>query len=700
MLDYVVVFTKGGIILWDFNSSDFTYNTCINNVIRTIVLEERNTDYKYFENQNLAVQFKLDNELDLVYAVVFQKVIKLNYVEALLEDMQRKFKRMFVEMLVSVQRLCTSYDFSKEYQLTLSSVEKSANKVNMAPKQMRSFNESTKSKKNVASMYDETKTEKEKKVVIQETSKQQQASATTVNFILENRKKLKEKLAGKKSPTECKSTSLEKAGKKPRVWDLGGSAKDAVVLDRSKDQPQDVQYKNIQNDHVGALSALKRPVEFWDDWLVHLTVLKLAYETRKQWELSLVADDVPSFTSLRDFLETRARSLEMVPAAANARTTAKNVLHTTCNQLVPKNHPSSKTAKTTSYTYCKGEHRIYTCEKFNQLDARAKLSTIKSDGACLNCLSKGHVFANCRSSPSCPICQRRHHTLLHAGLNTNEAAPAMQNAVQNNVTSHNAGAERVVLLGTADILLQDNSGRCQPARALFDNGSHASFITEPCVQRLRLPRNTSSDCVTGIGSVQGGRTKGEVKLSIAPKSLISKFHVSTLILSKITNDLPTNALSESRWPHVSGLPLADPNYFKPGPIDVLISMDEMDKFLLDGLKKGENGTPMAQNTVFGWVLFGNATPPQIKPRVISTHYCNTQLTDLLAKFWELEELPPRKFYTPEELYCEKLFDDTTQRATDGRFIVRLPLKPEVLIGESRNAAVRVTQTFTKSTANL
>ncbi|XP_067638485.1 signal recognition particle receptor subunit alpha homolog isoform X2 [Eurosta solidaginis] len=282
MLDYVVVFTKGGIILWDFNSSDFTYNTCINNVIRTIVLEERNTDYKYFENQNLAVQFKLDNELDLVYAVVFQKVIKLNYVEALLEDMQRKFKRMFVEMLVSVQRLCTSYDFSKEYQLTLSSVEKSANKVNMAPKQMRSFNESTKSKKNVASMYDETKTEKEKKVVIQETSKQQQASATTVNFILENRKKLKEKLAGKKSPTECKSTSLEKAGKKPRVWDLGGSAKDAVVLDRSKDQPQDVQYKNIQNDIVGTMQGSIRDLEVEsDDDIIEFDERKSANSKKK-----------------------------------------------------------------------------------------------------------------------------------------------------------------------------------------------------------------------------------------------------------------------------------------------------------------------------------------------------------------------------------------------------------------------------------
>nr|XP_014094896.1 uncharacterized protein LOC106620797 [Bactrocera oleae] len=120
----------------------------------------------------------------------------------------------------------------------------------------------------------------------------------------------------------------------------------------------------------------------------------------------------------------------------------------------------------------------------------------------------------------------------------------------------------------------------------------------------------------------------------------------TLILPKITNDLPTSDVPTSSWPHCVDMPLADRHYSKPGPIDILIGMDKMAKSLLHGLRKGERGTPIAQNT-----------------------------------FWEVEELPARKFLSPEESMCEELYDDTTERAS-------VPLKKNILIGESRGAAMR------------
>ncbi|XP_054087607.1 uncharacterized protein LOC128922101 [Zeugodacus cucurbitae] len=440
--------------------------------------------------------------------------------------------------------------------------------------------------------------------------------------------------------------------------------------------------------HVGALRALGRPVEFWDDWLIHLTVSKLSYETRKHWELSILLDDLPSFSALREFLENRARSLEMVPSVSTtAKTTTKNVFHTAFTQ--PEIHvPTSTATKVSNCVYCNEEHRIYSCSQFSQLDPKGRLSAIKKLGTCINCLSKGHMLTRCRSTSSCRICQRRHHTLLHASF-INQPATSESTANEHfNVTAHHANADRVILLPTAEIMIQDFAGRWQPARALLDNGSHASFITEACIQRLRLPRSPSSAYVTGIGSLQGGRTKGEVTLNISPRTLKTQFQVSTLILPKITNDLPTASLPRSAWPHITDLPLADWNYSDPGPIDILIGMDTMDKFLLSGLRKGERGTPMAQNTVFGWVLFGNATNSQNPPLKVTTLHSDTHLNQLISKFWELEELPTRKFYSPEESLCEKLFYETTQRAPDGRFIVRLPFKKNLLIGESRQAAVR------------
>ncbi|CAD7001424.1 unnamed protein product [Ceratitis capitata] len=148
-------------------------------------------------------------------------------------------------------------------------------------------------------------------------------------------------------------------------------------------------------------------------------ISKLAYETCKQWELSQV-DDFPAYSMLHDLLETRARSLEMVPIAfKNTKPTVKNVLHAMHNQ--------------------------------SNLE-RAKLAAIKEEGACINYLSKGHVFVKCRSLSSSHICQCHHHTLLHSSLNSQPTEPA-------NISLHYADFERVILLAIAEVLLKDYANR-------------------------------------------------------------------------------------------------------------------------------------------------------------------------------------------------------------------------------------------------
>lgn len=270
MLDFVVVFTKGGVVLWNCNSTGQNVTACLNNLIRSVILEERSSESQYFEEENLAIQFKLDNELDLVYAVVFQKVIKLPYVDVFLSDMQNVFKEKFSDTLMSSQRYAMDYEFEREFRATLATAESSAKENSKAPKAMRSFDQSLKSKKTVASMIespnDNKKNDLVKKVNIIESPKAvaSDKSVSSEDIILENRKKLREKLSGKKSPQPEKQTKAEreKAGKKPRVWDLGGNAKDAVVLDRSKDQAEDVQYnKKIQNNIVGTMQGSIRDLE-------------------------------------------------------------------------------------------------------------------------------------------------------------------------------------------------------------------------------------------------------------------------------------------------------------------------------------------------------------------------------------------------------------------------------------------------------
>ncbi|XP_017467870.1 PREDICTED: uncharacterized protein LOC108360193 [Rhagoletis zephyria] len=105
--------------------------------------------------------------------------------------------------------------------------------------------------------------------------------------------------------------------------------------------------------HIRELKALRRTVEFWDDWLVHEVVNKLAFETRKQWELSLVSDEPPTFDQLSAFHEVRCQSLSMLSTATGSATPGKPTSASTASKSAKVFHalPENNSA---SCSYCKG----------------------------------------------------------------------------------------------------------------------------------------------------------------------------------------------------------------------------------------------------------------------------------------------------------------------------------------------------------
>ncbi|XP_004527482.1 uncharacterized protein LOC101455800 [Ceratitis capitata] len=380
-------------------------------------------------------------------------------------------------------------------------------------------------------------------------------------------------------------------------------------------------------------------------------------------------------------------------------------------------------------SYCKAAHKIYFCDKFRNLDFSAKSKFIKESKACWNCLSPGHSKDRCNSSSACRVCSQRHHTLLHntavssatasahvveskstalctasvdtasfptaSSLTTSSPIASYENRTAthrssclSNRASPMLTTQKLVLLSSALVRIRDCAGQWKTARLLFDTGSHASFVTETCVQRLGLTRTSSSVFVTGIGSSQGGRCKGETLLTLSPHCSGHCYSITALILPKITNDLPTQRLLVSKWPHVQGLVLDDPYFAEPGCIDILIGMDVMDQLICMEFRKGPPGTPMMQKTVFGWTLFGNiVNPVTLTNNLLSLHW-DIHLDRALARLWELEELPEKRYLTHEENFCEDHFISTHKRMPDGRFVVELPLKPNESLGESRDFAVR------------
>ena len=60
-------------------------------------------------------------------------------------------------------------------------------------------------------------------------------------------------------------------------------------------------------------------------------------------------------------------------------------------------------------------------------------------------------------------------------------------------------------------------------------------------------------------------------------------------------------------PHLKDLKLADPVFGRPGKIDILLGIDVYTDVLLHGRRSGPPGSPIAFETIFGWVLAGRTS---------------------------------------------------------------------------------------------
>lgn len=105
------------------------------------------------------LQYKLDNEFDLVFVVAYQKILQLSYVDKFLNDVQLEFRDKYKNELAD-KRFFQQFDFAQTFQSILGKAEEWGKTQSKLPKQMRTFDESAKSKKTVASMIERKGEEK------------------------------------------------------------------------------------------------------------------------------------------------------------------------------------------------------------------------------------------------------------------------------------------------------------------------------------------------------------------------------------------------------------------------------------------------------------------------------------------------------------------------------------------------------------
>ncbi|XP_022255155.1 signal recognition particle receptor subunit alpha-like isoform X2 [Limulus polyphemus] len=238
-----------------------------------------------FEHDGLTLEYKLDNEFELVFVVAYQKILQLSYIDKFLDDVHLEFRDKFKEDLENGQ-FFSNFDFGNEFEKILASAEEYGRIVTSQPKKMRTFEESLKSKKTVASMIENKKEPKptskgkENKESLKgkndnnKTAPKSCVRATQNGFteknsvvlngevdseiIIKNRQKMFEKMQGKpkKSDKTKSPSSKENKTKKPRVWDNSGTCRDAQFLDFSEEP-------KIRQEGTGSEDYLNEETRAW-----------------------------------------------------------------------------------------------------------------------------------------------------------------------------------------------------------------------------------------------------------------------------------------------------------------------------------------------------------------------------------------------------------------------------------------------------
>jgi len=159
MLDFFTIFSKGGILLWCFKGADLlpkdwdAFTPAVNKFIKTVLLQEKSGNRTaQFESGSLALKYKLDNEFELVFIAAFQKMLPLQYLDKLLDEIQLLFRDKFSKDLQDRHLFSRAYSsFTPTFESTLKRVEMSVRKSGNTSN-MKSFEESEKSKKTLESM--------------------------------------------------------------------------------------------------------------------------------------------------------------------------------------------------------------------------------------------------------------------------------------------------------------------------------------------------------------------------------------------------------------------------------------------------------------------------------------------------------------------------------------------------------------------
>jgi hypothetical protein len=164
--------------------------------------------------------------------------------------------------------------------------------------------------------------------------------------------------------------------------------------------------------------------------------------------------------------------------------------------------------------------------------------------------------------------------------------PQRDSISNSNVTQQNNDITEI-LLATAMLKVCTADGSYKTMRALIDQGSQVSIITENAAQRLSLPRRNCKGSIFGVG-VKPNSCKGIIDVTCSSMDDNYLFDTSVFVMQNLIKHLPNTTFNKPSWSFLNKIQLADPDFNISRPVDLLLGADVYSKIILGGMCKEDD----------------------------------------------------------------------------------------------------------------
>lgn len=437
------------------------------------------------------------------------------------------------------------------------------------------------------------------------------------------------------------------------------------------------EFLNTFDENIAILESLNIP-DLGSFLLFVLAARNLPISCRKLFE-SENQNEYPHVEDIIRFVKQRVHVLENASNTSLEKTNSKTVTAVgppklskyESNRRQDKRRVALVTSKVSGdKCQCCGEtHSLSACMKFQKLSVDDRFKVVTSHRLCMVCFGNTHWASKCRLS--CPICSRRHHSLLHREQEAKLTAGTSQASL---IGRHRT---TTILLGTALVHICDAFGTLHVVRALIDSGSQISAITTSCVERLGLRCSKWTVPISGLSGQKVPDIKGQCQFDVQPRDKsIPVIPTKAWVMPRITGEIPANSLSSKVRTQSAHLALADPAFDVPSPVELLLGADVFPQIWCEKTVSLGPGLPSAFLSIFGWILIGPVSDTEDEGQRLSLISLTSSVEKLIEKFWEVEEPAPVSPKFTEHGRCEQLFCTEASRDTMGKFIVPLPLRED------------------------